>query len=228
MASCLFEVITLGLFPSASWEEVASLLVQMLLVRTVLRGATACNRGDSSKLEIEQWPHPSLDPISWRTMLCSWHFSTTHKRQSRASIAIHCARCDILVPSALKCAGEETSPCIASNDLLTAKDLWCGHNHLVANAFSPSHCTTAPSQASVLETVWAAVTRPSHCSTNNLKYCPSLLFFFAGIFQFCCFKKGHSSYCFICYGSRCMEAWQAVGGKLLALGLIASDVVYFI
>lgn len=33
MASCLFEVITLGLFPSASWEEVVS-LVQMLFVRS--------------------------------------------------------------------------------------------------------------------------------------------------------------------------------------------------
>ena len=33
MASCLFEVIILGLFPSASWEEVAS-LVQMLFVRS--------------------------------------------------------------------------------------------------------------------------------------------------------------------------------------------------
>lgn len=118
----------------------------------------ACNRGDSSKLEIEQWPLPSLDPISWRTMLCSWHFSTTHKRQSRASTAIRCARCDILVPSALKCAGEKTSPCIASNDLLTAKDLWCGHNHLVANGSTPRTgywgCTLS---ASVLETLWAAV-----------------------------------------------------------------------
>lgn len=33
MASCLFEVIILGLFPSASWEEMAS-LVQMLFVRS--------------------------------------------------------------------------------------------------------------------------------------------------------------------------------------------------
>ena len=33
MASCLFEVIILGLFPSASWEEAAS-LVQMLFVRS--------------------------------------------------------------------------------------------------------------------------------------------------------------------------------------------------
>lgn len=33
MASCLFEVIILGLFPSASWEEVVS-LVQMLFVRS--------------------------------------------------------------------------------------------------------------------------------------------------------------------------------------------------
>lgn len=68
----------------------------------------ACNRGDSSKLEIEQWTLPSLDPISWRTMLCSWHFSTTHKRQSRGSIAIHSARCDILVPLGFEvCRGED-------------------------------------------------------------------------------------------------------------------------
>lgn len=138
IASCLFEVITLGLFPSASWEEAASPGADAVCQKSErCCEEPACYRGDSSKLEIEQWTLPSPDPISWRTMLCSWHFSTTHKRQSRASTAVHCARCDILVPSALKCAGEETSPCIVSNDFLTAKDLWCGHNHLVANAFSP-------------------------------------------------------------------------------------------
>lgn len=53
MASCLFEVITLGLFPSASWEEAAS-LVQMLFVRSQ-NGEAASQRAteerDSSKLK---------------------------------------------------------------------------------------------------------------------------------------------------------------------------------
>lgn len=149
----------------------------------------ACNRGDSSKLEIEQWPLPSLDPISWRTMLCSWHFSMTHKRQSRASIAIRCARCDILVPSALKCAGEKTSACIASNDLLTAKDLWCGHNHLVANGSTPRTrywgCTLS---ASVLKFTNGFLPKLFQIIVNNLRYCA---LFFAGIldltFSFCNF-----------------------------------------
>lgn len=127
MASCLFEVIILGLFPSASWEEVAS-LVQMLFVRSQ-NGETASQHPTE---EIQaNWNRtmalPSLYPISWETMLSLWHFSITHERQRHASIAIRCTHfCDILVLLALKCVRGKTSLCIASNDVFTLKDLWCG------------------------------------------------------------------------------------------------------
>lgn len=120
MASCLFEVIILGLFPSASWEEVGS-LVQMLFVRS--QDGVAASQHATEEIQAN-WNRtmalPILYPFSLGTMLGLWHISITHEKQSHASIAIWCTSfCDILVPSALKCVWEKTSLCIASNDLLT-------------------------------------------------------------------------------------------------------------
>lgn len=75
MASCLFEVIILGLFPSASWEEVAS-LVQMLFVRS--QNGEAASQHATEEIQAN-WNRtmalPSLYPISQGTMLSLWHFS---------------------------------------------------------------------------------------------------------------------------------------------------------
>lgn len=64
MASRSFEVITLGLFPSASWEEVAS-LVQMLFVRS--QNGRAVSQHATEEIQAN-WNRtiafPSLYPIS--------------------------------------------------------------------------------------------------------------------------------------------------------------------
>lgn len=132
MASCLFEVIILGLFPSASWEEVAS-LVQMLFVRS--QNGEAASQHATEEIQAN-WNRtmalPSLYPISQRTMLSLWHFSIHMKDKPCFYGAIHCTHfCDILVLFALKCVRGNTSLCIASNVLLTPKAFWCGYNHLV-------------------------------------------------------------------------------------------------
>lgn len=107
VASCLFEVIILGLFPSASWEEAVS-LVQMLFVRS--QNGEAASQHATEEIQAN-WNRtmalPSLYPISQGTMLSLWHFST-HTKLSHASVAMHCTHlCDILVPFALKSGKDE-------------------------------------------------------------------------------------------------------------------------
>lgn len=134
---CLFEVITLGLFPSASWEEVVS-LVQMLFVRSQTSEAASQDATEEIQANWNRtMAFPSPYPISSGTMLSLWHFSIYTWKTSHASLVLLRTHfCDILVPFALKCVGEKTRLCIASNASLIWKDWWCGCNHLVPDCAS--------------------------------------------------------------------------------------------
>lgn len=129
MASCLFEVITLGLFPSASWEEVAS-LVQMLFVRSQdgEAGEASTQHSRLEQTRNRTMALPSLYPISQGTMLSLWHFSTHMKDKpcsySYTLYAVLWYFGSVLLWSVLR--ERQTS---AWHQML--KDLRRGHNHLV-------------------------------------------------------------------------------------------------
>lgn len=82
MVSCLFEVIIQGLFPSASWEEVAS-LVQMLFVRS--QGSEESSQYATEKIQAN-WNRTMAFPklVSYfignnAKMVARFH---THERQA--------------------------------------------------------------------------------------------------------------------------------------------------
>lgn len=133
MASCLFEVIILGLFPSASWEEVAS-LVQMLFVRSQDGEAASQHATEETRSKVKQNNGFSKPVSSFAgnnaQFVALFH---THERQA-ALLQLCTVRIFVIfwLRAAFEvCQGKDEPLHTIKTLRSTLKGLCCGYNYLV-------------------------------------------------------------------------------------------------